>query len=100
MPVLPDVGSRMIESGAEPAGAFEVVDQVLRGPVLDRAGRVEHLELGEEADRRLRRHARDLDERRVADRIEDAVEAAAVAAPHPAWIGRRHVSRRPSPAGR
>ena len=78
MPVLPDVGSRMIESAREQAARLEVLDQVLRDAILDRAGRVHHLELGEDPDGRVRRHPRDLDERRVADRVEDVVVAAAV----------------------
>ena len=39
--------------------------------VLDRTRRVEHLELGEDADRRVRAHPRDLDQWRVPDRVED-----------------------------
>ena len=78
MPVLPDVGSRMIESGVQQAALLEVLDQVLRDAILDRAGRVRHLELGEDADVRVRRHARDLDQRRVADRLEHVRVPAAV----------------------
>ena len=40
-------------------------------------GRVDALELGEDPDRRVRRHPGDLDERRVADRLEDARVAVA-----------------------
>ena len=78
MPVLPDVGSRMIESRA--AGRFlEVLDQVLRDAILDRAGRVHHLELREDAHVRVGRHARNFDEWRVSDRLEHVAIAAAVA---------------------
>ena len=78
--MLPDVGSRMIESGLQAMGFLEVRDQRPGDPVLDRARRVHHLELGEDPDVRVRRHPGDLDERRVADRVEDAVVAAAVRA--------------------
>ena len=79
MPVLPDVGSRMIESSWSRPRRFEVLDQVLRDAILDRARRVEHLELREDADVRVRAHPRDLDERRVPDRVEDVRVPPAVA---------------------
>ena len=53
------------------APPLEVLDEVLRDAILDRPGRVEHLELGEDADVRVRAHPRDLDHRRVPDRVED-----------------------------
>jgi hypothetical protein len=54
-----------------------VLDHVLGDAVLDRAGRVAALELRPEADLRLGRQARQLDQRRVADRFEDVLEMAA-----------------------
>ena len=60
------------------AARLEVLDQVLGDAILDRARRVEHLELGEDAHRGVRRHARDLDQRRVADGLEDVAVAAAM----------------------
>src|SRR5947207_9077236 len=77
----PRVAGRRLENdraGAEQAARLEVVDQVLGDTILDRARRVDHLELGEDPDRRVRRHPRNLDQRRVADRLEDAVVATAV----------------------
>ena len=118
MPVLPDVGSRMIESGPSSPRALEVLDEVLRDAVLDRPGGVQHLQLREDADVRVRAHPRDLDERRVPDRLEDVAVAAAVrdhrlvrvgvrvpgscgcsCSLRGAARGRPSVSRRPSPAG-
>ena len=95
------------------AARLEVLDQVLGDAILDRAGRVEHLELGEDAHVGVRRHARDLDQRRVADRLEDVAVAAAVRDQRLVGVrvrvlvfgldraaeGRPSVSRRPSPAG-
>ncbi len=78
MPVLPRVGSRMIESGREQAARLEVLHEVLRRAILDRAGRVVHLELGEDPDARVGAHARDLDQRRVPDRVEDVRVAPAM----------------------
>ena len=75
----------------QPPARLEVLDQVLRDAILDRAGRVEHLELGEDADVRVRRHARDLDQRRVADRVEDVVVAAAVRGQRLVGVGVRVV---------
>ena len=63
----------------EQAAPLEVLDEVLRDAILDRPGRVEHLELGEDADRRVRAHPRDLDQRRVPDRVEDVRVPPAVA---------------------
>ena len=62
----------------EHVAPLEVLDQVLRDAVLDRARRVEHLQLGEEVHLGVGRHARDLDDRRVADRLEDVGEPPAV----------------------
>ena len=114
MPVFPDVGSRMIESSRSRPARLEVLDQVLGDAVLDRARRVEHLELGEDADGRVRatsagsrraacgrsrrgcrrsgrragRHLVGM--RRASLLVVGLVRAAA---------GRPSVSRRPSPAG-
>ena len=77
----PGVPRRRLEDDrvlVEEPALLEVVDQVLGDPVLDRARRVEHLELGVDTHVRVRRHARNLHERRVADRVEDAIEAATV----------------------
>ena len=63
----------------EQAAPLEVLDEVLRDAILDRPGRVEHLELGEDADVRVRAHPRDLDQRRVPDRVEDVRVPTAVA---------------------
>ena len=63
----------------EELAPFQVLDQVLRDAILDRARRVEHLELGEQVHARVRRHTRDLDDGRVPDRVEDVAEPPAVA---------------------
>ena len=60
------------------AAPLEVLDEVLRDAILDRPGRVEHLELGQDAHPRVRAHPRDLDEGRVPDRVEDVDEPPAV----------------------
>ena len=74
--MLPEVGSRIVWPGAIAPSRLGGVDHRLRDPVLDRAGRVAALELGEDAHARLRREPRQLDQRRVADRLEDVLEAA------------------------
>ena len=56
------------------------LDHRLRDPVLDRAGRVAALELGEDPHARLRREPRQLDQRRVADRLDHVAVAAAAGA--------------------
>jgi len=56
------------------------LDHRLRDPILERAGRVLPLELGPDPNSR-RAQARQADERRVADRVEDVVE------PHRARLG-------------
>ena len=50
IPVLPLVGSMMIESGVQHAAPLEVLDQVLRDAILHGPGRVHELELGVEPD--------------------------------------------------
>ena len=77
--MLPDVGSRMIESAWSSPRCLQVLDEVLRDAILDRTRRVQHLELGEDAHVRVGAHARDLDQRRVADRVEDVRVPPAVA---------------------
>jgi hypothetical protein len=57
---------------------LEVLDEVFRDPVLDRTCRIEHLELAEDPDGRLWGHPGDLDQRRVADRVEDVLVGAAM----------------------
>src|SRR4051812_37756265 len=54
---------------------FGCLDHALRDAVLQRAGRVLALQLGPDVDARLGAEAREPDERRVSDRIEDVVEA-------------------------
>src|SRR5207244_12039584 len=56
----------------------QILYQVVRRSILYRSGRVYRLELGEQPDVRVRAHARDLDERRVADGVEDVFVAAAM----------------------
>ena len=76
MPVLPEVGSRIVWPGSIAPRCLGVLDHRLGDAVLDRAGRVVALELGPDAHAGLGREARQLDERRVADRLEDVLEAA------------------------
>src|SRR5436190_11569912 len=59
----------------EVAGPLRGLDHPLRDAVLQGAGRVLALQLGPELDARLRAEARETDERRVADRVEDVGEA-------------------------
>ena len=61
--------------GADRSLRLGPVDHRLGDAILDRAGRVAALELGVDADAGARRQARQLDQRRVADRIEDVLEA-------------------------
>ena len=88
--MLPLVGSSSVRPGLELAGGLGRLDHRLRDAVLDRAGRVLALELRVELDARLRREARQLDERRVADQVEQAGGEAARAAGH----GRQQDHRR------
>ncbi len=62
-------------AGADRALLLGVLDQRAGDAVLDRAGRVVRLELGPDAHARLGREARQLDERRVADRLDDVAVA-------------------------
>ena len=80
MPVLPEVGSRIVWPGRDRALLLGVLDQRARDAVLDRAGRVVGLELGPDAHARLGRQPLELDERRVADRLDDVAVAAAAGA--------------------
>ena len=76
IPVLPEVGSRIIDSGVSRPARLERVDQIERDSVLDGARRVEALELDVQMNARVRAEARDLDERRVADRVDQRRVAA------------------------
>ena len=79
------VAARRLEQrapGLELAGGLGRLDHRHRDAVLDRAGRVCALELRVDLDARLRCEARELDERRVADQVEQAGGEAARAAGH------------------
>ena len=96
MPVLPDVGSRIVWPGA--IAPFSSASSIMRArdAILDRAGRVVGLELGPDAHARLGREPLELDERRVADRLDDvAVATAARAVREPL----RHCFRKDSEGG-
>ena len=69
--MLPDVGSSRCRPGSELARGLGRLDHRLRDAVLDRAGRVLALELAVDLDGRLGRDPRQLDERRVADEVEE-----------------------------
>ena len=58
MPVLPEVGSMIVSPGLIAPRALGVLDQRQGGAVLDRAGRVVALELGQDPDVRVGRDAR------------------------------------------
>ena len=73
-------------AGADRALLLGVLDQRARDAVLDRARRVERLHLRPQADARLGREALELDERRVADRL-DNVAVAAPAGTVPQFLG-------------
>ena len=60
-------------AGHQPAVALGGLDQRDRDAVLDRAARVERLELGDQARAQAGADPRQPDERRVADRVEDRV---------------------------
>ena len=62
---------------ADQALLLGVLDQRARDAVLDRARRVARLELGPDADAGLGRQALELDQRRVADRLDDVAVAPA-----------------------
>ena len=77
------VAGRRLEdrlAGRDRAALLGVLDQRPRDAVLDRAGRVVRLELGPDADARLGREPLELDERRVADRLDDVAVATAAGA--------------------
>ena len=74
--MLPLVASITVWPGLQRAGALGVLDHAEREPVLDRAHRVEGLELDVQVDVR-RRELVDPDDRRAADRLEDGFEALA-----------------------
>ena len=57
-------------AGQQPAVLLGGLDHRLGDPVLDRAERVLHLELGEDAHVRVGREVGDVDDRRVADQVE------------------------------
>ena len=67
-------------AGRDRAPLLGVLDQRARDAVLDRAGRVVGLELGPDADARLGREPLELDQRRVADRLDDVAVATAAGA--------------------
>ena len=67
-------------AGLDRALGLGGLDHRLRDPVLDRAGRVAALELGEDPHAGLRRQPRQLDQRRVADRLDHVAVAAAAGA--------------------
>ena len=71
MPVLPDVASTTVWPGFKRAASLGVVDDREREPVLDRRQRIERLDLHVDRDV-LRRNPVQLDDGRVADRVEDA----------------------------
>ena len=71
MPVLPLVGSSTMRSGVSSPDCFGRVDHELRDAVLDGAGRVLSFELGVEPHARLRAEPGQLDERRVADGVDE-----------------------------
>ena len=80
MPVLPLVASITVWPGFSAPLAFGRLDDAQGQPVLDRAHRIEGLELDEELDA-LAARACDLDDRRVADRLKDIVEASSTSHP-------------------
>ena len=91
MPVLPDVGSRIVWPGRIRPFSSASSISAARDAVLDRAGRVERLHLGPDAHAGLGRQAPKLDQRRVADRLDDVAVAAAA---RPVLEGREaHTSR-------
>ena len=67
-------------AGLDRALGLRPLDHRLGDPVLDRAGGVAALELGEDPHSGVRRDPRQLDQRRVAHRLEDAPVAAAAGA--------------------
>ena len=72
MPVLPDEGSIRVAPGTSSPLRLGVVDHRERNPVLHRAAGVLALELGEDTHVRVRAQRGDVDERRVADQVQDA----------------------------
>ena len=60
-------------AGMQDAVLLGLLDERQRDAVLDRTAGVPALELDEDAGRRVRAQLADLDERRVADQVEDAV---------------------------
>ena len=82
IPVFPLVGSRSSRPGSSSpeASALSIIAFATRS--LMRAGRILALELRVEADARMGRKAGQLDERRVADRLEERRSQRALAARH------------------
>ena len=75
MPVLPEVGSRIVAPGTQQPVLLRRRDHVERGPVLHRAGRVPVLELGPQPHVRARRQPRQPDQRRPAYGVKQGVVA-------------------------
>ena len=67
-------------AGRDRAPLLGVLDQRARDAILDRAGRVVGLELGPDAHARLGRKTLQLDQRRVADGLDDVAVATAAGA--------------------
>ena len=84
MPVLPDVGSSRVAPGVEPAVLLRLLDHRQGDAVLHRATGVLALELDQDAHVGVGAERGDLDERRVADQVEDAGDVAHGGAPLPA----------------
>ena len=87
----------IVSPGLHRAAPLGVLDQRQRRAVLDRAGRVVALELGQDPDVRVGRDVLQLDERRLADR-RDQVRRDRRGRRRQADVG--HPRRRPAIAGR
>ena len=80
MPVLPAVPSTMTPPGLQLALLHRVLDDEQRGAILDRLAGIHEFGLAENGAAGRRRDALELDQRRVADRLDDSVRR--TASPH------------------
>ena len=74
IPVLPDDGSMMVLPGREHAVRFGILDHLPGDAILHRSRRVLALDLGQDADVGIGTEVAHVQERRLADHVDDGCE--------------------------